>query len=180
MEDKALVQAVAKGDDLALQTLFERHAPWIAARLRRALPRDAVEDVLQETFIGVWRNARTFKGDGEVSAWLWGIVRRQTAMWLRKHGRSEAELDVDTRGEEDLAIAVSKKVDLERALATLGTAGNEYRELVRLLWEEGYSVAEVASRLGIPEGTVKSRINRLRRRLQRALERGAEHDRPSR
>jgi RNA polymerase sigma-70 factor (ECF subfamily) len=49
--------AVAAGDDSALHELFTRHAPWLAARLRRLLPADAVEDVLQETFIAVWRGS---------------------------------------------------------------------------------------------------------------------------
>lgn len=92
MDDMALLHAVAGGDDRALHELFQRHAPWMAARLRGVMPADAVEDVLQETFIGVWRNARGFKRDGAAGAWLWGIARRQAAMWLRKRGRSEVEL----------------------------------------------------------------------------------------
>jgi RNA polymerase sigma-70 factor, ECF subfamily len=173
MDDTERLKAVSKGDDLALRELFELHAPWLASRLRRSMPPDAVEDVLQETFIAVWRNARSFKGDGEVGAWLWGIARRQAAMWLRKRGRSEVELETDVRGSDDPATAAANKADLERALATRGPAGSEHRELVRLLWEEGHSIAEVASRLGIPEGTVKSRVYRVRRLLQAALEGGS-------
>src|SRR5919109_2628752 len=111
MEDSALVQAVAKGNDPALQELFQWHAPWMAARLRRVMPADAVEDVLQETFIGVWKNARKFKGDGAGGAWLWGIARRQAAMWLRKRGRSEVELQLNAPGSDDLAAAADK-IDL--------------------------------------------------------------------
>jgi RNA polymerase sigma-70 factor (ECF subfamily) len=172
MDAAALIRGVAKGDDLALRELFQRHAPWVAARLRRAMPPDAVEDVLQETFIGVWRNAWSFRGDGEGGAWLWGIARRQAAMWLRKRGRSEVELQMDAPGGDDPAAAAADKADLQSALTKLGPAGSAHRELVRLLWEEGRSVAEVAEQMGIPEGTVKSRVYRVRRLLQAALEGG--------
>lgn len=173
MDDNALITAVAKGDDLALQELFQRHAPWMAARLRRAMPPDAVEDVLQETFIAVWKSARSFKGDGAAGAWLWGIARRQAAMWFRKRGRPEVLLDMDVQANDDPATLAANKTDLERALASLGPEGSEHRELVRLLWEEGRSMAEVALCLSIPEGTVKSRVYRVRRLLQAALEGGS-------
>ena len=58
MDDDELIAAVAGGDDTALRELFNRHSPWVAARLRRVMPPDVVEDALQETFIAVWRGAR--------------------------------------------------------------------------------------------------------------------------
>jgi len=58
MNDDELIAAVAAGDDTALRDLFTRHAPWLAARLRVALPPPGVEDVLQETFLAVWSGAR--------------------------------------------------------------------------------------------------------------------------
>jgi Sigma-70 region 2 len=63
MDDDELIAAIASGDgdDTALRELFSRHAPWLAARLRKALPPDDVEDVLQETFIAVWQNAKTYQ-----------------------------------------------------------------------------------------------------------------------
>jgi RNA polymerase sigma-70 factor (ECF subfamily) len=57
MDDDELIARVARGDDAALRDLFRRHAPWLAVRLRAVLPAADVEDVLQETFIGVWRGA---------------------------------------------------------------------------------------------------------------------------
>jgi RNA polymerase sigma-70 factor, ECF subfamily len=62
MDDDELIAAVAAGDDTALRELFTRHAPWLAARLRAALPPSDVEDVLQETFLAVWREARAPTG----------------------------------------------------------------------------------------------------------------------
>src|SRR5689334_20538840 len=85
MNDDELVGAVAGGDDRALRELFSRHAPWIATRLRAVLPASEVEDVLQETFLAVWRGAAGYRLGG-VGGWLWGIARRQAALWLRRRG----------------------------------------------------------------------------------------------
>ncbi|MGH9175274.1 MAG: RNA polymerase sigma factor, partial [Vicinamibacterales bacterium] len=171
MDDDALIAAVGAGDQMALKMLFERHAPWIAGRLRRTLPRDAVEDVVQETFIAVWRGAGSYSGAGEVGGWLWGIARRQAVNWLRKHGRETPGFEVgQTSDPERTAIA---RADLQQAVAALGPEGSEQRELLRLLYVEDRPLAEVARELGVPAGTVKSRAFRLRRVLRAALDKGA-------
>ena len=172
MDDDELLEAVASGDDRALRELYDRHSPWVASRLRRSLPPDAVEDVLQETWVAIWRGARTYKREGRAGGWVWGIARRQAAMWGRKHGRIELELGPDLPARGDSAADAVRSVDLAGALEALGPEGNEQRELVRLVWEEDRSVADVACLLSVPEGTVKSRVYRLRRSLQAALRQG--------
>ena len=74
MDDDELIAVMAGGDDTALRQLFARHAPWLAARLRKALPSDDVEDVLQETFLAVWKNAGAYQPRGTARAWLWVIA----------------------------------------------------------------------------------------------------------
>lgn len=170
MDDDELITAVAAGGDLALRELFTRHSPWVAGRLRRTMPVDAVEDVLQETFIAVWRGARSYKGQGEVGAWIWGIARRQAAMWARRHGRPE--VIVEQTVTEDPAPSVGIRVDLERALSLIGPEGHEQRELIRLVFVEGRSLSDVAGLLGIPEGTVKSRLYKARQVLRAILRKG--------
>lgn len=61
MDDDELIAAMAGGDDAGLRELFSRHAPWLAARLRRVLPAAEVEDVRQETFPAVWRGAGAYR-----------------------------------------------------------------------------------------------------------------------
>ena len=165
--DERLIRAVAGGDDGALRELFDRHAPWVASRLRRAMPTHAVEDALQETFIAVWKGAEGFKGAGAVGAWIWGIARRQAAIWARKNGRPE--VDLEPAEIEDPASAAATGADIDRALAGLGPEGGEQRELARLIFFEDRSVADVAGILGVPAGTVKSRVYKLRRLLRAAL-----------
>ena len=82
MDDDELIAAMAGGDDAGLRELFSRHAPWLAARLRRVLPAAEVEDVLLQTFLAVWRGAGGYRpGDsGSAADWVWGIARRQAAL----------------------------------------------------------------------------------------------------
>jgi RNA polymerase sigma-70 factor (ECF subfamily) len=170
MDDATLIAAVAGGDQHALRTLFDRHAPWVAARLRRVMPADAVEDVLQETFVAVWRGSGGFNGQGSGEAWIWGIARRQAALWTRRRGESWAPLDLeDSRLSEDPTGTAIQNVDLDRALATLGAEGDPQRELVRMVYVDGRSVNDVARALDIPPGTVKSRLFAARKRLRDAL-----------
>jgi len=162
-----LLARVAVGDHAALRGLFDLHSPWLAARLRRALPAWAVEDVLQETFLAVWRGAGRYRPDGRPGAWIWGIARRQAAMWMRAQARSSSAPPPPPG--RDPGDVVAEADDLKRAFAALTTTGVDHRELAKLLFVEDRPVAEVAARLGIPEGTVRSRAHRVRRLLRAAL-----------
>lgn len=165
MDDEVLIAAVAAGDHVALKTLFERHAPWLARRLGRVLPIDGVEDVLQETFIAVWRSAGRYRGSGDVGGWIWGIARRQTAGWYRKHRRPVPDMELS--GEPDPATVATLRADIDQAMA--GLDSRDQRELARMVFVEERSMTEVAEAFDIPPGTVKSRVHHLRRKLQQAL-----------
>ena len=78
LPDEALIADVADGDTGALRELYDRHAPWLHTRLmRRCNDPEVVVDVLQDTFVALWKDARTFRGEGEVAGWLWGIAFRK-------------------------------------------------------------------------------------------------------
>ena len=178
MDDDELIARLAGGDESALRELFGRHAPWLAARLRTALPARDVEDVLQETFLAVWRSAGTYRTvpGGSVGGWVWGIARNQVASWLRKRSRDgvfQATSDLDVveavAGVGDAAEQSDTRVDLEAALRTLGPEGGPEREVWRLLFVEDRPVAQVAALTGVPVGTVKSRAFRVRKAMRSAL-----------
>jgi RNA polymerase sigma-70 factor (ECF subfamily) len=171
MDDDELIAAVARGDDGALRELFIRHGRWLAVRLRAVLPAADVEDVLQETFLGVWRGAAAYRGQG-AGAWLWGIARRQAALWLRRRGRRELLLTTDDPDPVDPAEEVLSRAELTDAVEALGPAGSPHRETWRLMYVEERTVAEVAELMGVPPGTVKSRAHEARRKIRAALHRG--------
>ena len=173
MNDDELIASLAGGDDTALRQLFDRHAPWLAARLRKALPSQDVEDVLQETFLAAWRGARRYRPQGAAGGWLWGIARRQAAALLRRRGPATvilpAVIAADGRDAPDPAEAALSRAELAAAVTALGPPGGPDREVWRLLYVEDRPVAEVAELMGIPAGTVKSRAHRARRLLRAAL-----------
>jgi RNA polymerase sigma-70 factor, ECF subfamily len=174
MDNDGLIAAVAAGDEGALRALFRTNAPWLAGRLRRSLPAHAVEDVLQETFVAVWRGARGYQSQGRPGAWLWRIAARQAALWLRRNGcAGSPQVDAEAGSAiVDPGEAATDRAGLAAAVDTLGPVGSPDRELWRLLYVEDRPVAEVARRLRIPEGTVKSRAYRVRRLLRIALRQG--------
>jgi RNA polymerase sigma-70 factor, ECF subfamily len=179
MDDDELIAAMAAGDDAALRELFYRHAPWLAARLRAAapaLPAIDVEDVLQETFLAVWRGAGRYRPEDAAGGWLWGIARRQAALWLRRRGPAAvfALAHVDAHAstadyQADPAEGAPARLDLADAVEALGPEGGPDREVWRLRYVEDRPVAEVAQLMGVPEGTVKSRAHRVKRLLKAAL-----------
>jgi RNA polymerase sigma-70 factor (ECF subfamily) len=175
MDDDDLIAGVAGGDDTALRELFARHAPWLAARLRAVLPAAEVEDVLQETFLAVWRGARRYQPADSAGGWLWGIARRQAALWLRRREPAAMALPAltaaDGRHAEDPAQAALSRAELAEAVSALGPEGGPQREVWRLMYVEDRSVAEVAELMGVPEGTVKSRAHRARKLMRATLRR---------
>ena len=121
MDDDELIASLAGGDDTALRQLFDRNAPWLAARLRKALPPQDVEDVLQETFLAAWKNAKTYQPRGTPAAWLWVIARNQAALLLRQRGLPAVPLPDELPGEFHPEEAVLIRADLETAAAALST-----------------------------------------------------------
>ncbi|HEX3390245.1 MAG TPA: RNA polymerase sigma factor [Streptosporangiaceae bacterium] len=173
MSDEELVARVAAGDDTALRELFSRHAPWLAARLRSVLSATDVEDVLQETFLAVWKGARGYRPQSPPGAWMWGIARRQAALFLRRRGPATlllpAVVEADGRHASDPAEAALSRAQITEAVTALGPEGSPDRDVWQLMYVEDRPVAEVARLMGIPEGTVKSRAYRARRVLRAAL-----------
>jgi RNA polymerase sigma-70 factor, ECF subfamily len=163
MDDDELITALAAGDDAALRELFGRHASWLAVRLRAVLPAPDVEDVLQETFLAVWKGAGSYQPRGAPQAWMWVIARNQAALLLRRRGPVLAPLDEVTQPGLDPAECALARTEIAAALS--GPDG----ELLRLMYVQDRPVAEVAAILGVPAGTVKSRVHRARSLLRGAM-----------
>jgi RNA polymerase sigma-70 factor (ECF subfamily) len=171
--DADLLKAVAGGDEDALRQLYDRHAPWLAARLgRRCADREAVADALQDTFVAAWNGARRFRGDGEVPGWLWGIAMRRLVSRLRRHGSGVPlgpallEGDGADMAAEDQLLLTLEYADLGLALRRISP---ELRVVMQAVALDGLTTKEAASLLHIPQGTVKTRLVRARARLREEL-----------
>ena len=169
--DASLVSATAMGDRLALEQLYARHAPWLLLRLRRRCADPAlVDEVVQDTFFAVWRGAKAYSGSGEVAAWIWGIGIRRLVDALRR--RPAAALDLAQLPEVALESA-EERVLLGIEYGDLGSALNhlspELRAVVQATVLDGLTTREAGRLLGIPAGTVKTRMMRARAALRQEL-----------
>ncbi|MFJ8585125.1 RNA polymerase sigma factor [Streptomyces sp. NPDC093595] len=168
-DDSALLRAVARGDAEALAELYDRHAGWLHARLtRRCADPETVREVLQDTFVTVWRSAGTHRG-GEAGGWLWVIAARRLVDARRAQARAERpgpEPAPPAPSAEDRVLAGLEYGDVGAALDRISP---ELREVLRATVVDGLTTREAARLLGIPEGTVKSRGVRARRELRDAL-----------
>ncbi|MFF7854724.1 sigma-70 family RNA polymerase sigma factor [Streptomyces sp. NPDC007904] len=178
--DAALLKAVAGGDPAAMAALYDRHAGWLYARLSRRCPDpETVREVLQDTFVTVWRSAGAHRGE-QAGGWLWTIAARRLVDTYRAQERAArlrtAPMEEAWDGHPPTGPA-SPSAE-ERVLAgleygDLGTAldriSPELREVLRATVVDGLSTRETARLLGIPEGTVKSRAARARAELRAAL-----------
>ena len=159
------------GDRAALATLYDRHAPWLTLRLaRRCADAGIVDEVIQDTFVAVWRGAAGFTGQGEVAAWLWGIGIRRLIDQFRKRRPVPVEsvsptMAATASAEEELLMAVEHG-DLGGALSKLSP---ELRAVVQATVLDGLTTREAARLLDIPAGTVKTRMMRARIQLREAL-----------
>ena len=170
--DAALVRAVADGDRRALEVLYERHAPWLVLRLtRRCNDRHLVDEAVQDTFVAVWQGARRWDGRGEVAAWVWGIGIRRLIDQLRRAPRPTAELtggvthDAEPSAEDRVLVGVEYG-DLAGVLERLSP---ELRAVVQATVLDGLTTKEAGRLLGIPSGTVKTRMMRAKAQMREAL-----------
>ena len=172
--DLELVRKAADGDDAAFHALVDRHASQLF-RLALSLssgPADA-EDVLQETLLGAHRSLRRFDGRSSVKTWLSRILTKQAAKAWRRSRHSRHALPIDaaetcppSARSAGGVSAVDSRLDISAAVSRLPT---EFREVIVLREFEQMSYADIADTLGIPQGTVESRLHRARAELRRKL-----------
>lgn len=174
--DVALLRAVAARDERALAQLYDRHAGWLLARLRRRCAcADTVDVALQDTFLTLWRSAATYRGQGEVGAFLWGIAIRRLIDAMRADSRLERARRLLARdaAPDQLIRSAEEEVLLGIEHGRLGDAltrlSPELRAAIQATVLDGLTSAEAGRLLGIPAGTVKSRCHRARMELREAL-----------
>ena len=167
--DEALVAAVRDGDRGALRVLHARHAPWVHLRLRqRCGDEGLIEEVVQDAFVRVWRKASTYRGTGDVAAWIWTIAIHRLIDRLRKQTPQPvayAPAEMSASLEEQILFDVEHG-DLATAINRLSP---ELRMVVQATLVDGLTTREAARLLNIPVGTVKTRMMRAKPLLREQL-----------
>jgi RNA polymerase sigma-70 factor (ECF subfamily) len=180
--DDELVRGAQAGDANAFAGLVQRYTAGLTRLASSMLSSDAdADDVVQETFIGALRRMPNFEGRSSVKTWLTRILLNRVAKLYRsKRVRRSASIDAmlaepgggPGSGTERLSVpsstgAVDSRVDVKQMLEALTP---EHREVLVLRELEGLSYEEIAQTLGVPRGTVESRLHRARRQLKAKFE----------
>ena len=177
-EDRRLVELVLEGDDTAFEYLFNRYRDAIHRLFVQRLGgvNDA-DDLLQETFIKVYINLHRYNAEYTFGQWAYTIARNTFIDFVR---RRQDGLSIDDRfaapassapTPEESFINLQQRTQIEHYLERLTP---RYRQLVRMRFFEEYSYEEIAAKLSLPLGTVKTQIHRAREQMCRLIAQGDE------
>lgn len=196
--DAELVQAAQKGNADAFEKLVRRYQHRVYNLAYRSLhDREAAEEVAQEVFVSIFRSIKRFRGGARFTSWMYRIVINHCRSRLRhkkRHPDENSPLGVDTpveaddgssrtpqyadeRPDSDPERAVGAREELEVVQQALDSLDEDHRTVLLLRDIEDLNYAEIADILGLPEGTVKSRIHRARNQLKERLSKYLEAER---
>ena len=159
--DQALGVRLARRDESALEDAYAVYGPSLLIYLRRFVGPDEAEDVLQRTFLDVWRSAERYDPRQRFSSWLFTIAHHRAVDTIRK--RRDNVVDVETaRGlmGEDGRETAQRYADAAEVRAALGRLPDHERRVLELAYYADLTQREIATRLDVPIGTVKARASR--------------------
>lgn len=176
-DDRRLVELVLGGDDAAFEYLFDRYHEAIRRLFMQRMGGGDVDDLLQETFIKVYINLHRYCADYTFGQWVYTIARNTFVDFVR---RRQDNLPIDERfaapassapTPEESVIHLQQRRQLENYLERLSP---RYRQLIEMRFFEERSYEEIAGKLALPLGTVKTQIHRARERMCRFITQGEE------
>ena len=172
--EEMLVLKCQDGEEPAFNELFARWNPRLLRHALRLTGRpEAARDAIQESWIAIVRGIKKLRDPAMFQSWAYRIVGNKCADWVRKASRrrslhdelvQEAKQVTDEKDE-------STNGEIDRLLEALKEMSAEDRALLALFYQESLGIAEIARCLGIPPGTVKSRLHHARNRLKESMER---------
>lgn len=171
-QDALLLARVVEGDHEAFNQIMRNHEDRVfSVCLRLMGNREQALDATQETFLTAFRKAGQFKGNSALGTWIYRIAVNTCYDHLRRQKRRRTDLipehlDPTDHSAQEALDSAALRPEIQRALATLPP---DFRAAVVLSDMEGMALGEVAEVLGVPVGTVKSRVFRGRRQLAREL-----------
>ncbi len=180
----ALIQACAAGDRTALARIYQRYAPkLLGIAIRMIGQRARAEDIVQETFVSIWRHAGTYSPErGPAKAWMVGILRHKGIDHLRKSNREipteEATegLTQDPAPDPDPFQALSSAQEGQKINQCLEKLDSEPKLCIQYAYFRGMTYEEVPTAIGRPVGTVKSWIRRSLVKLKACLAEGGVYE----
>ncbi|MCP4072938.1 MAG: sigma-70 family RNA polymerase sigma factor [Hyphomicrobiales bacterium] len=174
LSDRQLIELIAARDRAAAEVLFVRYHLRLYRYIFRLVRNEAIaEELTNEVFLEVWRNAAGFRYNSSISTWLFAIGRNKAISILRR--RTEVELDEDTMSK------LADTTDSPEVTAQKGNKGlimrncidrlsNLHREVIDLVYYHEKSIKEVSEIVGVPPNTIKTRMFYARKKLSELLE----------
>jgi RNA polymerase sigma-70 factor (ECF subfamily) len=170
-----LVRRVRRGDDAAFRRVVDIHGPRLYLLAMSMLGNDEdAQDAVQETFVGAFRGLRGFLGHSTVKTWLTRILMNNVAN-LRRSRQLRKTLPLEEAAEPSGAPSARRATEVGRAdirmdiAAVIGELPQEHRAVILLREMQGMTYEEIAAALGVPRGTVESRLFRARQKLREML-----------
>ena len=170
---------LAEHDESALEDAYATYGPSLLAYLRRYVGPDEAEDVLQRTFLDVWRSAERYDPNQRFASWLFTIAHRRAVDTLRSRRRPVVDVEA-ARGlvGEDGRETADRHADAAEVRTALDALPEHERQVLELAYYADLTQRDIAARLDVPLGTVKARAARGTRRLATWLR--ADHEGGSR
>lgn len=172
-----LLERIAQGDPQAVSHLVDRYGPLVHSLARSQLDAEAAEDVAQDVFLALWRNAGRFDPSlSSESSYVATVTRRRVIDQRRGRGRRPQADEIDESVPEECPESDPVEIadEARAAQAALETLKPDQREVLRLSIVEGLTHAEIAAATALPLGTVKSHARRGLERVREILARGRE------
>jgi RNA polymerase sigma-70 factor, ECF subfamily len=168
LPDAELVRRMRSGDEAAWAVFVERYSRYVYAIATRAycLREHDAEDVFQEVFARAYAHLESLRSDDAVRPWIGQLTRRLCVDRYRSTGREEPDADVDEGAAEETIERIHEALMVQQALAALSP---DCREVVDRFFCRDESYRQIAEALGIPSGTIASRISRCLTRLREDL-----------
>ena len=176
LRDEELLTLIARGDSYALEEVYSRYASAVFSMARYMLREPALaEEVTQEVFISVWRKAASYHPmRGAPKSWLMSVAHHRVIDQIRRRRRSPV---TTSEGEDELMWQnlvspasteeqAHANLEREQVLESLKSLPDEQRQVVLLSYYKGYSHSEIAEKLGLPLGTVKTRLRLALQKLR--------------
>ena len=179
LRDEQLITLIAHGEKEALEVFYSRHSSSVFSLARYMLKEQGVaEEVTQDIFLNLWRKASSYDLQrGTPRAWFMSIAHHRIIDALRSRKRSAETTDEVAHDLLDLYPSTQvgteeqahRNIAREQIFSALGSLPEEQREIIVLAYFEGYSQSEIASKLGQPLGTVKTRVRLAMQKLRVAF-----------
>jgi RNA polymerase sigma-70 factor (ECF subfamily) len=167
--DSELLIAIAAGNRLALEELYLRYERRLARFVSRYTQcNENIEEIINDTFMVVWRNANDFRYASQVSSWVFGIAHRTALKLIRRQKSHCAARSLEECQEQSVDPGLETEVQ-DWVMHGLNRLSDEQRLAMELAFRMGHSFTEIAAITGAPIGTVKARMFHARQKLRQHL-----------